>query len=807
MTALMIFVGLSDQPGLAAEIGIVHGATLALFFAFSANGRSLILSQSSLASANSIMLARLILVIPLAVVAYFLTVSVGVISSLAIVLIFRRIVEWLGEVHLSEMERFDKKRQAATYLVINIFLLLIAFFGLVLDIKYPLFGVWLWALVPLLLHLKALIKAFLAISESLHGIYLSLLPHFGSSSIIGITVYVFRLFLLFLLGKETSGDLFTAFAIGGLLGSIFANALGASLTFYEQQTGKYNLPPFLTMTLTCALLLGIFIFIVAFLHWHALEFTGKEYLFWEALGLSLIGSVIMVYAQRIRFRLLQNDGEHDVFGPDVMMNILLLASVPFGFYLLGKESMAGLYLLSSLLAYIFYLSYQKGFIISPLYLALRDKVRVILVFSLLFPLFFQASHGVFRDTSMTFDSGGRITNLPIPLSVLACFIGIVLLGKYKMAYSAFVTIFLTCVLMLVSILCTGSVQPIRDEAKLILMIQYLLPMFAMVLGQMFTSDEQEHVNIGKIFVWVLIVIVPLQLGYSWYKNVPYLLPSLWGGISIYQHLQYVPVVLVSAYMIAIFALWNLRVYRWVLLILSPIMAIYVSASLSMLAIGLISIGFLVWALYQWRLRKEKVPTIIFILVGVLTWSFMQHAMDNKAVAEKFSSLETLSWQGFIREIPEQTKMQEVVQLNTVESEDTREFAPNIEQRLIYWKYYLSGIMNSTKTIIFGNDNQSDRSEYSSAHNYYLDFMYNFGLIALCPLLALLTYSCFLFYRHRKQIYLSPRMAGLSMVVFFLLFVDNSFKVGLSQPYSGIFTFFLWGLLLNNLLILNTERKP
>ena len=67
----------------------------------------------------------------------------------------------------------------------------------------------------------------------------------------------------------------------------------------------------------------------------------------------------MVYAQRIRLRLLQHDEEHDVFGPDVMSNILLIAAVPFTYWLLGMNAMGGLYLLSSLLAYVFYLSAKK----------------------------------------------------------------------------------------------------------------------------------------------------------------------------------------------------------------------------------------------------------------------------------------------------------------------------------------------------------------------------------------------------------------------------------------------------------------
>src|SRR5690606_28628008 len=74
MTILLVVLGLADKVALAAEIGIVQGATLALFFAFSANARSLILNPSSRVSAQSVMASRLILLVPLAGAAYLLSV-------------------------------------------------------------------------------------------------------------------------------------------------------------------------------------------------------------------------------------------------------------------------------------------------------------------------------------------------------------------------------------------------------------------------------------------------------------------------------------------------------------------------------------------------------------------------------------------------------------------------------------------------------------------------------------------------------------------------------------------------------------
>ncbi len=41
---------------------------------------------------------------------------------------------------------------------------------------------------------------------------------------------------------------------------------------------------------------------------------------------------------------------------------------------------------------------------------------------------------------------------------------------------------------------------------------------------------------------------------------------------------------------------------------------------------------------------------------------------------------------------------------------------------------------------------------------------------------------------------TPGLMGITIVVIFLIVFDNMVKVGLRQPYPGIFTFFMWGIL-------------
>ncbi len=124
--------------------------------------------------------------------------------------------------------------------------------------------------------------------------------------------------------------------------------------------------------------------------------------------------------------------------------------------------------------------------------------------------------------------------------------------------------------------------------------------------------------------------------------------------------------------------------------------------------------------------------------------------------------------------------------------------PNLAKRLHYWDYYAKNIMSGWGKFLTGHPRPPDRSVYPSAHNYYLDFVYNFGVLAFLPLLSLIGYTLLLVYRSRQAILASSSLLGLTVVVFIVLFVDNFFKVGLRQPYPGIISFFLWGVLLTRL---------
>lgn len=123
---------------------------------------------------------------------------------------------------------------------------------------------------------------------------------------------------------------------------------------------------------------------------------------------------------------------------------------------------------------------------------------------------------------------------------------------------------------------------------------------------------------------------------------------------------------------------------------------------------------------------------------------------------------------------------------------------NLVERLHDWHLYGTRILTTWQTFLFGHPRPLDRRILTSAHNYYLDFVYNFGVIAILPMLALIGLTLRAVWRYRRAISGDHGLLGLVLVVLFVLLVDSNFKVTLRQPYPGIIGFFLWGVLLTRL---------
>lgn len=765
MTALLLIVGLAGRSELAADIALVQGATLALFYAFSANARNLILADANGNSAILLLRTRLAMAIPLAVAAYILSVSIGgVAAPVAAVLIVRRVSEWMGEIGLARHEELKQPACALQAVIAEVIS-----FSLVLCLLW--FGVGLaasaivWSLVPLFAIRGAKLSLHI---ENGGSVLRSLAPHFGSTTIIGMSVYVFRLSIVLLSGKVFAGELFTAFAIGGILPTVFGQALAPTLV---HRYGSAAGPKWLLILPAAMLMLAFGVTATASLEPVWLVALGRSPTFWLAVGLSIAGGAIMTIAAAKRTKLIHRADGRDVFGPDLLANVLIASCVPFMHYLFGAASLSGLYALSACLSLCFFwgAGHQQGFVFRQ-----RRTLLAVVAALIVLPVFFQVNGGLFRDSAFVFESNGVISRLPLPVSVVALFGGVALLGNYASATRTLTVLFFTALLFVAASLFATHGDSTYEIAKLVLLAQFLLPIFGLVLGQMYAAATREPI-FEQTSLAVLLVVLTAQLVATWMQGHLIASPSLYL-FSIYQHLQYFPMVVVALAMMIMPALWLApgRIHVFLLFFI-PLSAVQIAASISfMAALGFVIAlaGFAIFVVRKGqRVRRCLAVCFFAIFAGVVYGQLIPVA--DSLLRSPYGTSEPIH--ELAHDLP-------------------RVFKEKSDQ----WRFYASAVVESPQTVAFGHPTPPDRNQHSSAHNYWLDAMYNFGVIALLPLFALLVWTLQMLWRRSGEILDDPLLFGAGMATVYLLMGENLLKVGMRQPYPGIIIFVIWGLLVGRM---------
>lgn len=783
MTGLMVYLSLIGKSELAADIGIVQASTMALFYAFSANARSLILNKKSLISAKDILAIRYRLILPLSVAAAFLSFYISNVAWIfAALLILRRGGEWLADIYLSESEIDKKYHHAKGYLFLQCIALLLVFVSIHISNYYFYVSLLLWSITPFISCTKYLVKK--TSIRLFNDINLAkFLPHLGSTAAIGIGVYVFRLVLLSLVDKPVAGDLFSAFAIGGFIASVFTQTIGPSLVAQDMSTNKLSILKYFHLFSVSFVFIGIALIGISWNQYDVLLFMGKNGWFFGAIGFSLIGGALMIYAQHIRLQILQHYANSEVYGPDVLINLLFIASVPFLYFIFGVQVLPILFLLSATINYIIYRFYYvriSGNLES--FIPKNSNANLIYIISglIIIPIFFQInsclhSSCIFNDKSMYYDTEGLLYNLPIPLSIFACLFGFVVFNDYKKSRTTMTVVLMLFVLMVISTVVTTNGELNYQLSKMIFMMQFIMPILALVLGQLIYKDMADLKLIAKSFLYVIVMLVPVHLLFTWF-NGSLILVSYLYLFSFYQHLQYGPIIVVSVYIFSLFILSEDPKYRKHLFILLPLVGLYAVASASRLSIALYLFGIGVFTCYQWKSEIKNITFISFAISIICMSSYLVYTLNNSQLYQQ--------------------KLHVIITDNTVNTVNTVNLdTPQAPSRSFYWKYYLNGIFDNNKTALMGHKERPDRTKYPSAHNYYLDLAYNFGLIALFPILILIAYTLKLIIRNHRHIISTPSILGITLVTLFMIIIDNSLKVGFRQPYPGIYSFFIWGLLL------------
>jgi O-antigen ligase len=393
--------------------------------------------------------------------------------------------------------------------------------------------------------------------------------------------------------------------------------------------------------------------------------------------------------------------------------------------------------------------------------------------ALLFPLFVQLSRGIYRDLDPIYDSRGMLGSLPLPISIAACLVGILAHARrFGPARPALGFIASFMAVMAVSFAFAGEASD-GKTAKLLYAAQTLLPTMGFVLGLLLGAQRR---TVAEAFYWVLLVLLPLQLLAGWIQGGLMLTNYLYA-FSIYQHIQFVPIVLAAAFGFVMVHQWDSQ--KAAMLVLAAIAGIYVLASGAFLAIGLYAgVVLLFFGTAILKRTHGHAMGLLSIVAGIAAAVFLGSLYYGKVKGDTDRFGNANAYVQKFRDVAE------------------GRLPGNLAQRVNDWKLYGGWIAQSPRTLLFGHTKPPSREVITSAHNWYLDLVYNFGLVGLLPVVALTGFTVRKAWQQRRS--LPAEIWWLAGLTAFMVLVDSNFKVTLRQPYSGIFSYFLWGLLFAHL---------
>lgn len=788
LSFLVVVSGLSGASGLAADLSLAQASMIAVFFSLSANARNLILKGNCEELDTSLSQMRLIMAPLLAGMAFFLSTSISKVPlTLASAIVLRQAAEWFSELELARDERAGRQRAAQLYVFLSVPALAAAVSALLLAPGFFPGALFLWALAPIPYCAPGIWRICRTLGHvSIH--WHKLLPNYASTVIIGTVVLFFRLLIAGFTGKETAGQLFTAFAIGSLIGSIYDKTIGPSLMVSSSLSAAKKLI-FRGMWLVPAAGACLVIFLASAEELPA--YLLSHLTLFAALGFSLIGGFIMLGAQQIKISLLHSSSRDDVFMGDLISNFSILMSVPVVFLLFGENAFVLLFLINSILVYFGYWLIS-GRVSEKMPRRGWVFVRYLTAFSVVTPVFVQLSSGIYRGRLEVYDWGGALGMLPLPLSVFLCFPLILMLHSLRgFKFFSIFTFVTFCTMMLGTVL-SSSGDSLAARDKILLSMQCLLPFFGLVLAEHSAGGESFLKILAKVFLWVSVSIAAMQVFAAGYAGSLRLSPYLWV-FSVYNNSQYVSVIMVSAYIFALLSLspsggsggWRSPLFY------APLLALYVALSWSMLSIALLILGLAVFVRLNGLDRKVISMLAACVLMFALVAGIVRYHGGDFALM-KLGSHPTV---GDLRQRRAALQPSESAPANPPAL--TAQLPRNVMERVEIWRYYWEAVKSAgVNGMVFGHPKPPPRAVYPSAHNYYLDILYNFGLLTLLPVLGLVSYTLILLFKARRLLSGNGYAAGLVLVVLFFLLVENAFKVGLRQPYSGLYSFFLWGLLIS-----------
>ncbi len=356
---LMIFSVIFKKSAFAAEIGVYPGILLLLTQVFSANARSLLLYNRENIYYDQVVNIRFYLgffiFISLSLFQYLINYNenFSVLFILSLIIYF----SWINEINLAIHEKNKSSFFINLFLILSSIFYLLIFFNFYFNydnLKEIILFYLLFHILFLIYHINFSnfkFKKFILFFNRQFNEYLSLASSFCNI----LAVIIWRISLVFLIGKNLAGLYFASLAIASFPGTLFNNIAGQIIMINK------NIKNFV-YKITNLVFIFYIILICSLIILNEFYLQDFEFFkFFKVALVSLLGTPFMLKALARRHEYLSLNKYHQkkIFVKDIIYGFTISPIIVVFYYIGGENLLVYSYLLSSVTAFYYYSKSQK----------------------------------------------------------------------------------------------------------------------------------------------------------------------------------------------------------------------------------------------------------------------------------------------------------------------------------------------------------------------------------------------------------------------------------------------------------------
>jgi len=352
---ILIFTG---RNVLSSEIAINTSLLVLLTKSLTANQRSVVISSGNLRTLDNFISFRIAMLVPILILGtvvnfYFLSGN-----KINTIFIFIICAQWINEVSLVKNELSSEKLWSKIFLIINI-----NFFITIFFICFYFYDYIFFILVAYLFHIiifsviflkkNYLLKYFLIKNSFFYFFQYIKTSFFLSGFLLNFANLIWRISIVYLVGKANASIFFAIFSIGSFPGTVFNSSFGA--TMLKKKINNFYLIIFFLIYIFFLL---VFLF---FLSKNLINFTAQNIFDAKFLtyiiSSTLIGSLIILFSlyNRQSFINEQPIVLNTIYKKDIILSMFICAIPVLLFSIGGMALLAFSYLVVAILSYFFYI--------------------------------------------------------------------------------------------------------------------------------------------------------------------------------------------------------------------------------------------------------------------------------------------------------------------------------------------------------------------------------------------------------------------------------------------------------------------